>query len=67
MENIPLLEGPSIELDIEMVLIMYVYMPHFVPCINHLWYVCVGYFPCERSITEERRLFCFQVVYKSYR
>ena len=47
MENIPLLEGPDIELGIEMLSVIYLYIPHFLPCISHLWYICVGYSPCE--------------------
>lgn len=47
MENIPLLEGLDTELDIEMVSVMYLYMPHFLPCFSHLWYICVGYLPGE--------------------
>lgn len=47
MENIPLLEGPDIELDIEMVSVINLCMPHFLQCVSRLWYICVGYLPCE--------------------
>lgn len=40
MESIPFLEVPDIELDIEMVSGVYLYMSHFLPCIGHLWYMC---------------------------
>lgn len=42
-----LLEGPAIELDIGMVSVVYLYLPHFLPHISHLWHTCVGYLPCE--------------------
>ena len=47
MENIPLLEGLDIDLGIEMLSVIYLYTPRFLPCISHLWYICVGYLPYE--------------------
>lgn len=47
METAPLREGLDTELGIEMVSVMYLYMPHFLPCFSLLWYICVGYWPGE--------------------